>query len=96
MPAPESEARSWPWRESGSPDPAPEAGEDRAALARACARLFTHDDGRRLLAHLRAQTVGRHLGPEASDAALRHLEGQRALVAHLGRLIAEGRGTPSS
>jgi hypothetical protein len=90
MPAPESETRSWPWTQSGSPAPAPDSGEDRAALARACVRLFTHDDGRRLLAHLRAQTIGRHLGPEASDAALRHLEGQRALVAHLERLIAEG------
>jgi hypothetical protein len=82
----------WPWAEPGPPT-AP-SGEDRAALARACARLFAHADGRRLLAHLHALTVGRHLGPEASDAALRHLEGQRALVGHLNRLIAEGGGTP--
>ncbi|KAA5605522.1 hypothetical protein F1188_11230 [Roseospira marina] len=64
-------------------------------MARACARLFAHDDGRRLRAHLHALTLARHLGPDASDAALRHLEGQRALVAHLDRLIDEGRGSPA-
>jgi len=85
-----SAADPWPWGDPGPAAPDP-SGEDRTALARACARLFTHDDGRRLLRHLRALTVERHLGPEASDAALRHLEGQRALVAHLDRLIAEGR-----
>ncbi|MBB4285113.1 hypothetical protein [Roseospira goensis] len=64
---------------------------DRAGLARACARLFSGGDGARLLDHLHALTRDRHLGPAASDAALRHLEGQRALVAHLDRLIATGR-----
>jgi len=83
---------SWPW---GEPEPSADpSGEDRAILVRACARVFAHDDGRRLLRHLHGLTIGLHLGPEATDAALRHLEGQRALVAHLGRLIAEGRGAP--
>jgi hypothetical protein len=74
-----------------APDPDP----DRVALARACARLFRGDDGERLLRHLHALTRDRHLGPDASDAALRYLEGQRALVAHLDRLIAAGRGGTS-
>ncbi|MQX35480.1 hypothetical protein [Roseospira navarrensis] len=87
------DADRWPFAGGGEAEADP-SREDRAVLARACARLFAHDDGRRLLAHLHALTLGRHLGPESSDAALRHLEGQRALVAHLTRLIAEGGGTP--
>ncbi len=72
----------------------PGADPSRADLARACARLFRGGDGALVRAHLRALTVERHLGPQASDAALRHLEGQRALVAHLDRLITEGRAPP--
>lgn len=63
-------------------------------LARVFARLFRGADGARALAHLRSLTVDRHLGPEASIARLRHLEGQRHLVNHilsLVRLGAEGR-----
>lgn len=85
-------AAGWPWAGDGPATPNPPSAEPRAALARACARLFARADGQVLYRHLRALTVERHLGPEASDAALRHLEGQRALVAHLDRLIAEGRG----
>lgn len=55
-------------------------------LARACARLFATPDGRLLLAHLRRITLHRALGPSASDAALRGLEGQRALVLTLEAL----------
>ena len=80
---------AWPW---GSPPASGPAGDlARARLARSAARVFRGEDGTLLLTHLRALTLDRHLGPEASDAALRHLEGQRALVAHLERLITEGR-----
>lgn len=86
----------WPW--AASPAPGPPGDLARAHLARSAARVFRGEDGAVLLTHLRALTRDRHLGPEASDAALRHLEGQRALVAHLDRLIAEGRagGCPDS
>lgn len=65
--------------------------EDAAQLARAFARCFAGADGARVLDHLRRLTTGRVLGPEATCAALRHLEGQRALVAHIAGLVARGR-----
>ncbi|KJS38864.1 MAG: hypothetical protein VR70_09105 [Rhodospirillaceae bacterium BRH_c57] len=66
------------------------AGDD--GLAGSYARVFAGGDGRRVLDHLRGQTVNRALGPGASDAALRHLEGQRALIASILALIVRGGG----
>jgi len=59
----------------------------------AFARSFSGDDGERVLSHLRAITLGRALGPEASDAALRHLDGQRCLYLHIETLIDRGRSS---
>ncbi len=71
-----------------------EAGSiDIAALA---ARCFKGTDGDRLLAYLRNLCINRALGPEAGDAQLRHLEGQRQLVVHLTSLIERGRHGASS
>jgi|GEM_PF-311730 len=96
-PGADSGADSWPWGAS-APPPEPDsasAGTARAQLARACARVFRDADGALVLGHLRALTTHRVLGPESSEAALRTLEGQRALVAHLERLLTEGRlGSP--
>lgn len=75
----------WAWFDRGQ---APEA--DRA-LALAAARCFRGGDGEAVLAHLRAVTLERALGPGATDAQLRHLEGQRQLVAHVLRLVERGR-----
>ncbi|AWK88051.1 hypothetical protein [Azospirillum thermophilum] len=58
--------------------------------APAFARCFAGPDGRRVLAVLRAMTMERALGPDAPDAALRHLEGQRQLVATILALAARG------
>lgn len=60
-------------------------------LARQTARLLATPDGEAVLDHLKAMTIDRCLGPEAGDAALRHLEGQRHLVLHLLALAARGR-----
>lgn len=60
-------------------------------LARQAARLLGSPDGRAVVDHLRRMTLERSLGPEASDGALRHLEGQRHLVLHLLALAARGR-----
>jgi hypothetical protein len=60
-------------------------------LAAVFARLFRGEDGARALAHLKAITQERHLGPEASIARLRHLEGQRHLVHHIQSLVRLGR-----
>jgi hypothetical protein len=70
--------------------PAPLPAGDHLAVA--AARCLSTPEGELLLAHLKAVTVDRVLGPAATDAQLRHLEGQRALVAHLQALIARGRG----
>ena len=62
-----------------------------AALARAAARTFAAPEGRAVLDHLIDLTQRRALGPDAPVAALRHLEGQRQLVAYLAALAARGR-----
>lgn len=78
----------WTWFEP----PVPPPGEDqRLKLARIFARLFSGADGEAALAHLIHLTIGRCLGADASDAALRSLEGQRQLVLHLQSLIRLGR-----
>ena len=55
------------------------------------ARCFAGSNGLRVLAVLRAMTLDRALGPDAPEAALRHLEGQRQLVATVLALVARGR-----
>lgn len=61
-------------------------------LALSFARCFLTEDGTRVLEHLRAMTLEQSLGPKASDAMLRHLEGQRQLVTHIHAQIERGRG----
>lgn len=65
------------------------AGDD---LARCAARLFASTDGQRLLDHLERVYLLRRVPPQVSDQELRHIEGQRCLVAHLQSLVARGRG----
>ena len=72
-------------------DPAPPRPQ-APPIATAFARCFAGPDGARALAHLRALTIERRLPPTVSEAELRHLEGQRALVAHIIALVARGRG----
>lgn len=62
-----------------------------AEIARAFARTFSGPDGEKTMAYLRTTTMERALGPQAPDATLRHLEGQRQLVAHILGLIERGR-----
>lgn len=84
----------WGWFAGPEAEPAgadPTAPED-ADLARAFARCFRGADGERVLAHLRGLTIERALGPGATDALLRHAEGQRQLVFHVLALIERGRG----
>jgi hypothetical protein len=54
------------------------------------ARCFGDDDGRAVLDHLQTITLRRVLAPTASDHELRHLEGQRHLVAYVSALVARG------
>lgn len=57
----------------------------------AFARCFARREGAVVLDYLRRTTLERALGPDASEAALRHLEGQRQLVARIAALIERGR-----
>jgi len=85
-----ADAAGWDW----FADPAnPNPTDDPAP---SFARCFAGPDGERVLAVLRAMTLGRTLGPDVPEAALRHLEGQRALVATILALAARGRGTSTS
>lgn len=74
-------------------DLAPDLAPD---LAKTFARCFRGRDGERALAHLRAITLERAMGPGVSDAMLRHAEGQRQLYAYMAALVARGRGLPDS
>jgi hypothetical protein len=67
-----------------------QASQEDGSITSAFARCFTSPDGRRVLEHLRRLTLERTLGPGASDALLRHLEGQRQLVAYVLTMIAHG------
>lgn len=61
-------------------------------LAAVFARCFRGGDGERALAHLRRLTIERQMPSDCSEAALRHLEGQRHLVAYIAQLVARGQG----
>lgn len=74
-----------PWAGGDGPPPPDDA------VATLFARVFRGSDGARALSHLRALTLDRALGPDATPDALRHLEGQRALVLHLLALVERGR-----
>ncbi len=65
-------------------------------IAKAAARVFSpqNEDARTVLAHLRAMTLERTLGADATDAQLRDLEGARRLVKHIETLITSGRMKP--
>jgi hypothetical protein len=56
------------------------------------AQAFGTPVGARVLAHLRETTVERYLGDNATEAQLRTLEAQRALVKRIEALVARGRG----
>ncbi len=59
-------------------------------LERAAAAVHASPSGRLLLDHLAQRTLSRALPPSASDAELRHLEGQRALIHDIKILIERG------
>lgn len=59
-------------------------------LCRAFARCFAGTAGRSALEHLRRVILERRLAPNASDAELRHLEGQRYAVAYIAAMVERG------
>ncbi|PWC36446.1 hypothetical protein [Azospirillum sp. TSO35-2] len=84
-----AERAGWDWLDDPPPGgPRAPAADDPAP---SFARCFAGTDGARVLAVLRAMTLDRALGPDAPEATLRHLEGQRQLVAAILALVARGR-----
>lgn len=60
-------------------------------IEKAYARLFSTEDGRKVLGHLQAITFHRALAPHSAEEELRYIEGQRAMMASILRLIDRGR-----
>jgi hypothetical protein len=87
MPA-DADARGWAWFAHDA-TPA-ERSPEEAELCRAFGRCFAGADGRVVLEHLRRTVLERRLPPHASDAELRHLEGQRYAVAHIVAMVERG------
>lgn len=77
----------WDWFEAKS---AEAASGERDDLARSFARCFSGGDGVAVISHLRQTILDRRLGPRASDAELRFLEGQRSVVAQILSIIQRG------
>ena len=77
----------WAW--FAAPDAAP-AGSDpgERELLRAFGRSFGGADGEMVLDHLKRMILDRRLPPNASNAELRHLEGQRHAVAYILAMVA--------
>ena len=87
MPA-DGAPHGWAWfgHDADPAGPHPEEIE----LCRAFARCFAGADGRTVFEHLRRTVLDRRLAPNASDAELRHLEGQRYAVAHIVAMVERG------
>lgn len=82
----------WAWF-----DVAPQQTKDRKRpsgitpdLLSSYARTFGSEAGCQVMRHLRSITVNRVIGPDASDALLRHLEGQRQLIHYIATLAERG------
>lgn len=80
-----------PYRQRMAYCPPPMPSEMTRDVHKTLARLFATEDGRKVLAWLQLTTFQKALGPDAPDCAFYYMEGQRALVANILRLIERGR-----
>lgn len=89
-------AHGWDWFEAdqSAAEAQPDTATAESELATAFARCFLSADGRQVLKHLRQLTLERALGPQASEALLRHVEGQRQLLLYIEAFVAKGAGGP--
>ena len=78
----------WDWFERVM---APAKDPSELELCRAYARCFTGPDGDEVIAHLTRSILDRRLSPNASEAELRHLEGQRFAIAGVIAMVERGR-----
>jgi hypothetical protein len=77
----------WSWFDMAAPSDEP----DHEELCRAFARCLAGSDGERVTEHLKRVILERRLLPSASDAELRHVEGQRFAIAYIMSMVARGR-----
>lgn len=82
----------WAWLEEPVPSSSGRPADDE--VCRSAAACLGSHHGRILLRHLRHLFLDRRVPPTASDAELRHVEGQRAVVSHLLQLVERGRADP--
>lgn len=60
-------------------------------IERSFARVFSTDEGKKVLAWLQVMTFHRTAGSNSTDEQLRYIEGQRGLVASILRMIDRGK-----
>lgn len=82
----------WAWFEADLPPSGDKEPQPDRDLAQVFARCFRSEAGMIVLQHLKSITQSRGFGPAASDALLRHMEGQRQLVTQIISLVEQGRG----
>lgn len=64
---------------------------DERAMAAAYLRVFTSEDGQKVLQHLQQTACRGQNGMNANDAQLRYQAGQRGMVAFIERMILKAR-----
>ncbi len=64
---------------------------EQAEIERSFARVFSTEEGRKILAWLQVMTFQRVSGANTSEEQLRYVEGQRSLVASILRMIDRGK-----
>jgi hypothetical protein len=64
---------------------------EQKEMERIFTRLFSSEDGKKVLSWLQMMTFHRAVGATASDDQLRYMEGQRALIATILRMIDRGK-----
>lgn len=77
----------WGWFEGAL---RPDSDPAELELCRAFARCFAGPDGQVVITHLTRTILERRLLPRASDAELRHLEGQRFAIAGMLAMVKRG------
>lgn len=82
----------WSWFEADLPPTGNKESQPDRNLSQVFARCFRSEEGMIVLRHLKSITQSRGFGPTASDALLRHMEGQRQLVTQIISLVEQGRG----
>jgi len=64
---------------------------EQREIERSFTRVFASDEGKKVLAWLQVMTFHRVSGAQTTNDQLRYMEGQRALVAQILRMIDRGK-----